>query len=142
MLTGRGAGGTLQLGEDGIQTFQHRRKVQLLIQPRLERLQPRENITAAGDIRGRGAGIGVPLLTTYTALIQRVALSFNRAVCVVDGVDVFLHRPVMAFGGEILLVGFTTERAGVGRMTTLKAGGGRVYGLLPVVLAAGGCVGI
>ena len=141
MLTGGGAGGALQLGEDGIQTFQHRRKVQLLIQPRLERLQPCEDITAAGDIRGRSAGIGVPLFAADRALIQRMALCLYRAVCVVDRVDVFLHRPVVTFGGEVLFIRFATQRAGVGRMAALQAGGGRVNGLRPVVLAGGGRVG-
>lgn len=74
MLTGGGAGGALQLGEDGVQTFQYRRQVQLLIQPRLERLQPCEDITAAGDIRGRSAGIGVPLFAADGALVERMAL--------------------------------------------------------------------
>ena len=142
VVAGGGAGGVLKLRKDGVQTFQHRGKVQLFLQPRLERLQPCEDRAAAGDIRGRSAGIGVPLFTADGALVERMALGGHGAVRVIDHVDVLDDFPVVAFGGEDLLVGFAALGAGVGRMAALKTGGSRVNGLLPVVLAGGGGVGI
>ena len=142
VVTGGGAGGVLKLREDGVQTFQYRRQVQLLIQPRLERLQPCEDRTAAGHIRGRSAGIGVPLFAADGALVERMALGGYGAIRVIDHVDVLNDLPVVAFGGEVLLVGLTALGAGVAGVAALKTGGSRVYGLLPVVLAGGGCIGI
>ena len=123
VVTGGGAGGALQLGEDGVQTFQHRRKVQLLIQPRLERLQPCEDITAAGDIRRRSAGIGVPLFAADGALVERMALGGYGSIRVVDHVDVLNDLPVVTLGGENLLVGLTALGAGVAGVAALKTGG-------------------
>lgn len=71
-----------------------------------------------------------------------MALGGHGAVRVIDHVDVLDDFPVVAFGGEDLLVGFAALGAGVGRMAALKTGGSRVNGLLPVVLAGGGGVGI
>ena len=142
VVTGGGAGGVLKLREDGIQTFQYRRQVQLLIQPRLERLQPCEDITAAGHIRGRSAGIGVPLFAADGALVERMALGGHGAIRIIDHIDVLNDLPVVALGGEDLLVGLAALGAGVAGMATFQTGGGGVDGLRPLVLAGGGGIGV
>ena len=71
-----------------------------------------------------------------------MALGSYGAIRVIDHVDVLNDLPVVALGGEVLLICFTTQRAGVGRMAALKTGGSRVNGLLPVVLAGSGGIGV
>ena len=71
-----------------------------------------------------------------------MALGGYGAIRVIDHVDVLNDLPVVAFGGEVLLVGLTALGAGVAGVAALKTGGSRVYGLLPVVLAGGGGIGI
>ena len=71
-----------------------------------------------------------------------MALRDDYAVLTVDGVDVFLDRPVMTFGREYLFVCLAAEGTGKVCVAALKAGGCYVNGLRPVVLAGGGRFGI
>lgn len=71
-----------------------------------------------------------------------MALRDDYAVFTIDGVDVFLDRPVMTFGGKYLFVCLAAEGAGEICVAALKAGGRYVNGLRPVVLAGAGCFGI
>ena len=66
----------------------------------------------------------------------------DHAVFTIDGVDVFLDRPVMTFGGEYLFVCLAAEGAGEICVAALKAGGRYVNGLRPVVLAGAGRFGV
>ena len=52
-----------------------------------------------------------------------MALRDDYAILTVDGVDVFLDRPVMTFGGEYLFVCLAAEGAGEICVAALKAGG-------------------
>ena len=71
-----------------------------------------------------------------------MALRDDYAVFTVDGVNVFLDRPVMTFGGKYLFVCLAAEGAGEICVAALKAGGRYVNGLRPVVLAGAGRFGV
>ena len=71
-----------------------------------------------------------------------MALRNDYAVLTVDGVNVFLDRPVMTFGGEYLFVCLAAEGAGEICVAALKAGRLYVNSLRPVVLAGAGRFGI